>query len=439
MPGAAFMKEVVYTMDSGHYETRRTFLKGVLLASTPLLASTAGAQVAALEAAINESTGKDDRAAWLTIVRRVSEPVLEACSKQRLHATMPVECVMGEEAASHESTYLQAVGRLLCGLAPWLEAKAGNDAAEEELRERYREWARLAIRYGCDPASPDYLNFGTNQQSLVDAAFLALAIVRAPEQLWKKLDSSAKQNLVRALTETRRIQPPFNNWLLFTAMIEACLCKYGQPWDTVRVDYAVREHEQWYVGDGTYGDGPRFHWDYYNSFVIQPFLLNVLNAVRDVTDRWGSLRGPVEERARRYAAIQERLISPEGTFPVIGRSLSYRFGAFHHLAEVSLRRDLPTGLNPGQVRAAMTAVMNRMINAPGTFDAQGWLTIGFAGHQPSVGERYISTGSLYLCACAWLPLGLSADDPFWKDRGEHWTQRKIWSGMDVAADHAIPD
>lgn len=426
-------------MQGQHDESRRRFLKSAVLASAPLLASAQSTEGTGQDAAFKPSAGKDDRARWLAIVQRVSEPVLEACSKERLRATMPVECEKGQEEASRESTHLQAVGRLLCGLAPWLEANAGGDPAEEKLRERYREWSRLAIQHGCDPASPDYLNFGKNQQSLVDTAFLALAIVRAPEQLWNKLDATAKQNLIHALMETRKIQPPFNNWLLFTAMIEACLCKCGQPWDTVRVDYALREHEQWYVGDGTYGDGPRFHWDYYNSFVIQPFLLNVLDAARSTTDRWANENKSVMERALRYAAIQERLISPEGTFPPIGRSLSYRFGAFHHLAEMTLRRDLPEGVRPGQVRAALTAVMTRMIDEKGTFDTAGWLTIGFAGHQPSMGERYISTGSLYLCACAWLPLGLGRDAPFWSEPGAPWTQRKIWGGEDIAADHAIAE
>ena len=50
---------------------------------------------------------------------------------------------------------------------------------------------------------------------------------------------------------------------------------------------------------------------------------------------------PIEDRPRRYAAIQERLISPEGTFPAIGRSLAYSFGAFHHLAEMALRGNSP--------------------------------------------------------------------------------------------------
>ena len=422
-------------MQSQGTATRRTFLKSALLASAPLLAGSA--THAAAEATLGPATGREDRKKWLAIVEQVSQPLLEAISQQKLRATMPVECAKGQEEASRNSTHLQAVGRLLCGLAPWLEAEPGSDPAEEKLRTRYREWARLAIRYGCDPKSSDALNFGNNQQSVVDAAFLALAIVRAPNELWARLDSATKDNLVRAMVETRKVQPGFNNWLLFSAIIEAMFCKCGQPWDTMRIDYALRQHQQWYKGDGLYGDGPDFHWDYYNSFVIQPMLLNVLDAV-STTKRWEFLfRKPVEARARRYAAIQERLISPEGTFPAIGRSLAYRYGAFQHLAEMSLRHQLPEGVHPAQVRCALTAVMSRMNAAKGTFDDKGWLTIGFAGHQPSIGEPYISTGSLYLCSAAWLPLGLNSTDEFWSAPAEPWTQQKAWSGVDIKTDHAI--
>jgi hypothetical protein len=149
------------------------------------------------------------------------------------------------------------------------------------------------------------------------------------------------------------------------------------------------------------------------------------------------MRKPVEARAIRYAAIQERLISPEGTFPAIGRSITYRYGAFHHLAEMSLRHQLPEGVHPAQVRCALTAVMSRMNAAKGTFDDKGWLTIGFAGHQPSIGEPYISTGSLYLCSAVWLPLGLNSTDEFWSAPAEPWTQQKAWSGVDIKTDHAI--
>lgn len=205
----------------------------------------------------------------------------------------------------------------------------------------------------------------------------------------------------------------------------------------MRVDYALHQHEQWYAGDGVYNDGPHFHLDYYNSFVIQPFLLNVLDALGDAGNRWQEMCGPILVRARRFAAIQERMISPEGTFPAIGRSLAYRFGVFHHLAELALRKELPEGVSQAQVRAALTVAMTRMIEAQGTFDDNGWLTIGFAGHQPSIGERYISTGSCYLCAAAWLPLGLPSSDDFWTAPAQSWTQQKAWGDVDIKTDHAI--
>jgi len=82
--------------------------------------------------------------------------------------------------------------------------------------------------------------------------------------------------LIAALESTRPITPPFNNWLLFSAAVEAGLKSLGAGWDRTRVDYALRQHEQWYKGDGAYSDGPDFHWDYYNSFVIHPLLLAIL-------------------------------------------------------------------------------------------------------------------------------------------------------------------
>jgi hypothetical protein len=141
--------------------TRRSFLKSALLASAPLATGAAVRASSATLPEAQEKTGKEDRAAWLKIVERVSQPVLEAISQQKLRATMPVEAVKGLEKDRAQSTHLEAVGRLLSGLAPWLEAEPGSDPEEEKLRSRYQEWARLAIRYGTDPKSPDALNFAS--------------------------------------------------------------------------------------------------------------------------------------------------------------------------------------------------------------------------------------------------------------------------------------
>ena len=384
--------------------------------------------------------GVAERAAWVARATRIADPVLTHLAAGTLKRSMPVEQADG--ANRGPVTHLEALGRLLAGLAPWLALPAA-DTAEGRQRARLLDLARRAIGQAVDPASPDAMNFTTGGQPLVDAAFLAHAILRAPAALADGLEATTKTRLVAALTSTRVINPAFSNWLLFTAMVESGLARLGAPWDRTRVDYALRQHEQWYVGDGHYGDGPAFHWDYYNSFVIQPMLLDVLDAVAADADAkanpaaWATMQAPVLARARRYAAVQERLIGADGTFPAIGRSIAYRGGAFQLLAQIALRRALPDGVAPGQVRSALSAVLIRTLDAPGTFDTDGWLRIGLAGHQPGIGERYISTGSLYLCATAFLPLGLPADDAFWTQPAQPWTARLAWSGAAFPIDHAL--
>jgi hypothetical protein len=367
-------------------------------------------------------------------MRRLADPVLRNLAAGTLKARMPVEQAAGTDRRG--VTHLEAIGRLLAGLAPWIELPA-DATAEGKVRAEYADLARRAIARAVDPSSPDFLNFTRERQPLVDAAFLAQGLLRAKASLRDALDPAVKKQLIAALEATRVIAPPFNNWLLFAATVEAALATLGAPWDRMRVDYALRQHDQWYKGDGVYSDGPAFHFDYYNSFVIHPMLVDVLAVCRDEMPAWKDLDTRVRERAARYAAIQERLISPEGTFPPVGRSIAYRFGAFHLLAQTALRQALPEGVSPAQVRGALTSVIKRCLDAPGTFDANGWLTIGFCGHQPAAGETYISTGSVYLCAVGLLPLGLPPSDPFWSAPPQPWTAQRAWSGQDFPIDHAL--
>jgi hypothetical protein len=406
---------------------RREFLATTGTATT-LVSLPRGGQVR------ESAPGASERETWVRLLQRVADPVLANLAAGTLKARMPVEQAAG--ATRQTVTHLEAIGRLLSGIAPWLEL-AIDDTPEGRIRARYAELARRALARGVDPASPDFLNFTRERQPLVDAAFLAQGVLRAPRALGDQIDAATRRNLIAALESTRAIVPGYNNWLLFSATVEAGLKKLGATWDRVRVDYALRQHDQWYKGDGAYGDGPEFHWDYYNSFVIHPMLLDVLQACGDDMPEWKDLSARVGQRAIRYAAVQERLIGPDGTYPAIGRSLAYRCGAFHALAQAALRRALPEGVTPAQTRGALSAVIRRTLEAPDTFDADGWLRIGFCGHQPSVGETYISTGSLYLCASAFLPLGLAASDPFWTSPPQAWTAARAWSGQSFPIDHAL--
>ena len=407
---------------------RRELLKSALPAAIAATLPRAGtAEVTA---------GRSDRGFWLQHMERVAHPVLDALSHRRLKATMPVECAKGQQESRKHTTYLEAIGRLLSGIAPWLELGPAT-GSEGKLRASYAAMAQQGLAAALDPRSPDFIDFGASAQNLVDAAFLSLAVMRAPKILNSELDTTLRGRLADALQTTRKFQPPQSNWLLFSAGVEAALHALGEEWDRKRVDYALREHASWFLGDGFYGDGPHFHRDYYDSYVIHPFLLAVLGEVGTEDANWKAMIAPEQKRATRYAAIQERSIAPDGTYPVVGRSITYRCGAFHALADVALRHALPEGVAAEQVRCAMAAGMERTLGAAKTFDANGWLQIGLAGHQPSLGETYISTGSLYLCANAFLPLGLAADDRFWSGPDTDWTAVKAWRGEDLHADHAV--
>ncbi len=405
---------------------RRNFIKGFSILTTKDL----------LISSIYPFSKEDTRTYWLQMLTRIVTPVLDALSRDVLKKEMPVEACGDTHENRKQVTYLEAFGRSLAGLAPWLELGA-DDTPEGKSRSKFIRLATLSIRNAVTPSAADFMNFTTGAQPLVDAAFLAHALIRAPKQLWGNLDQSTQANLINALRSTRVIKPYYSNWLLFTAMVEAALLKFSKDYDPVRIDYAIKEHEAWYKGDGMYGDGPSYHFDYYNSYVIQPFLLDVSKTVFEETGELKDQYQLFATRAKRYAEIQERLISPEGTFPTTGRSIAYRCGAFQHLAQMALQKQLPPSLPPPQVRSALTSVIKRTVDAANTFDDKGWLTIGLSGHQPGVGETYISTGSLYLCTTAFLPLGLAPADEFWSADPMEWTSVKAFSGKAFPIDKAI--
>lgn len=355
------------------------------------------------------------------LLKKISDPLICAINNASLKESMPVH-----DISRSNYSHLEAVARLFCGASSFLEQY--QDYAKEHLNLP----SSMSIIFNSilSPDSRDALNFSEGRQPLVDAAFLAVALLRAPKVLWEGLDKSTQEKLVDALYATRRVQPNFNNWLLFSAVIEAFFLKCGLEWDAMRVDCALRLHEQWYLGDGIYGDGPELHLDYYNSFVIQPLLLEVLWAVHGQHQGWDRMYNKVLARAQRHSIQLERMIGPDGSFPPLGRSLAYRCGAFHLLALLSWKKLLPSSLRPAQVRCALMAVIDKTLGSPSNYDDQGWLRVGINGSQPSIGEGYISTGSLYLCSTAFLPLGLSEADAFWSEPDEPWTQRRLWLWSD---------
>lgn len=382
----------------------------------------------------------NDREYWLQTMTKIIDPIFENLSSNTLRKNMPVETNSGSDTENRKGAmHLEALGRSFCGIAPWLNLPADN-TPEGKLRAKYVDLVIRSIINAVDPQSPDYMPFDRpGSQPLVDAAFFAQGLLRSKDQIWAKLNEATQTRIIEEMKASRKIKPFMNNWLLFSAMIEAALLELTGECDLAPIQFAISKHEEWYKGDGWYGDGPNFHLDYYNSYVIQPMLIDILSVLKSNGKEVDEMYNIQLKRIVRYAQQQEILIAPDGTYPPFGRSTAYRFGAFQVLAQTCLMKQYPEGVTPGQIRSALTAVLKRQ-TVPETFDKEGWLTLGFVGHQPQMAENYVSTGSAYLCTFVFLPLGLSQDDEFWVSAPQDWTSKKAWSGdSSMKRDAAIKD
>ncbi|MDR1716101.1 MAG: DUF2264 domain-containing protein [Prevotella sp.] len=386
----------------------------------------------------------NDRKLWTDLAYKIAVPVLENMSKGELSKNMQVEVSPTWDGRDKRVTYMECFGRLMSGIAPWLSLP-DDDTQEGKQRKQLREWALKSYVHAVDPDSPDYLLWRNEGQPMVDAAYIASSFLRAPKQLWEPLDEITKQRYIAEFQQLRRIDTPYTNWLLFSAMIETFLLSVDAQYDIYRIHSAIRKIEEWYVGDGWYSDGEHFAFDYYNSYVIQPMYVQVLEVLveKKIMLRDKNLKNVIDnldvakKRMQRFGIILERFISPEGSFPVFGRSMTYRLGVFQPLALLSWKDYLPKELSRGQVRSALTCTMNRMFSAEGNFNEKGFLQLGFAGHQTELADWYTNNGSMYLTSEFFLPLGLPVGHLFWTSNAEDWTSKKAWDGQSFPRDHAI--
>lgn len=384
------------------------------------------------------TVGESDRKVWCDILYRMAEPVLKNMSEGKLQQNMQLELSPTWDGRDKRVSYMEAFGRLMAGIAPWLSLP-DDETAEGRLRKQLREWALKSYANAVDPQSTDRLLWEENFQTLVDAAYVAESFLRGYDALWMPLDSVTKQRYIEEFTSLRRINPLYTNWLLFTTTIEVFLWKANAKPDMYRIDSTLRKINEWYVGDGWYSDGPGFAFDYYNSFALHPMYFEALDELTESGKKQKDWAGCSYEksikRMQRFGCILERFISPEGAFPVLGRSITYRTGVFQPLALLVWKGLLPKELTNGQVRSALTCVFKRMYSDNRNFNEKGYLTLGFNGKQPKVSNVYTDNGSLYMATLAFLPLGLPASHPFWTSPAESWTSKKAFDGEEFPKDH----
>ena len=407
-----------------------------LIAVIVAIANTAALSQALKKTKQNQlNTGAQDRAFWVKTLYKIAYPVIHNLANHTLKKNMATEVAPSYYNNVKEVGYTEALGRTFAGIAPWLSLP-DDETEEGKLRAKFKAETIQALINAVDPSSADYINFRTNAQPIVDAAYLVQGFLRAPN-IWKALDETTQKRYVTEIKSLRNRTGAYNNWLLFTAIEEAWLLSIGEDYEPYRTMTAINKLNEWYVGDGWYSDGSSFSTDYYNAYVIHPMMMDILKVMVAKKKMAEAQLTKATNRAIRYAQITERMISPTGAYPPVGRSLTYRTATFQALGQIALDQKLPKELSPSQVRCALTKVFENMYAGNQNFDEQGWLVLGFNGHQPEIADPYTCTGSLYMATLGFLPLGLPADNVFWTDAPAPWTAQKAWGGQPFKKDHRV--
>ena len=83
---------------------------------------------------------KSDREYWLEQLDKTARPVLSNLAADKLKKAMPVGLSKRIDNAASRSkvAYLEAFGRLMSGIAPWLNLEGGSPK-EVTMRNQYRQ------------------------------------------------------------------------------------------------------------------------------------------------------------------------------------------------------------------------------------------------------------------------------------------------------------
>lgn len=305
-----------------------------------------------------------------------------------------------------QSSSAEGVIRPLWGLVPL--AMGGGSAEHWPLLRR-------VLAEGVDPDHPNYWGpIHDHSQRAVEMAAVGMMLMLLPEEGWHPFEPREQANLVAWIDAIQRVELVDNNWLFFAILVQAGLRRIGRA---DLVDEALHERylariEDWYLGDGWYGDGPELPIDHYNGFAMHFYaLLYAQHAEGADPKRCRRFR----QRAGLFVVQFAQWFAETGETVMVGRSLIYRFAtaAFWGIAATAEQDTLSIGAIKGIWARQIRSWRDLPI-----FTADGLLTRGYAYPNLVMAEEYNSPTSPYWAMKAFFPLALHEDSPFWQAEEE---------------------
>lgn len=389
------------------------------------------------------------REKWLNILLKSVTPVIDGFVNKNIKSTFPIHfsthLSKDDPRKNHkEIVFIELFSRTLLTTSFLFQNQEFiNKYHLNDLFEKMKNMIVIGFS--------GYLEFNhpsIDHQIMVEMANIAYAFIKTPF-LWNSLHKTLQNQILHIMYYSiTQFKPHINNWLLFEAIIEIFLYKNQKIKVLNKTLFNLRIIESYYIGDGWYKDGSHFHMDFYNSYVILPFLITIYKELYIFNyQNQGSLYANLYNKSilkiQRQSEFLERLIGPNGSFPIFGRSAVYRTAIFHALVACVCVNALPHTLSYGQVRNGLNAVIENIFNNEKIkiVDENGFLTFGFSGYQPEMADEYSNSGSIYFTLLIFMPLGLDENHIFWKSgtgsMEDEWSQKKLYSGKSINRDKAI--
>ncbi len=358
---------------------------------------------------------------WLEMFADLIVPIVDNASVGRARQVIP-------GPRSHHGRLadeLEGFTRSFIMAGPWLSTSDSGIVESVDGRRDVAAFYREAILNGTDPNHPEYWgDIVDYAQHLVEMASLSWALYLSRRWTWDTYTAVERKRVADYLLQCTRVAYHRNNWLLFNVVTNAVLKRLDMPYNQRQIDENIEACEHMYLGSGWYRDGELNRIDYYNAWAFHYYYLiwTILDgdSKPEVATRH---RGRVAELARQMPYF----VSGDGSAPIFGRSMIYRFA---YLAPLALGAYLDALDTPaGAVRSVCNATMRFFADRPILTD-DGFLGMGYIAPNESILEHYSCGGSPYWAAKAFNVLLMPESHPFWTTREEQLPIRR--------GDYALP-
>ena len=346
------------------------------------------------------------RAHWLEMFGELICPIIDNASPRKARQIIPGQRSHHGRLADE----LEGFTRSFIMAGPWLAQAASPVVASSRGERDVAAFYHEGILTGTDPEHEEYWGDITDYaQHLVEMASLAWSLYLSRRWIWDTYSAAEKQQVADYLYQCTEAEYHQNNWLLFNVVTNAVLKHLGMPYRQDQIDAHIDACEHMYLGSGWYRDGSVNRLDYYNAWAFHYYYL-----IWSILD--GESKPEVAARHRERVSLLARqmpyFVAVDGSVPIFGRSMIYRFA---YLAPLVLGQymgalDLPAG----ELRSLCNATMRFFASQPIVTD-DGFLGMGFIKPNESILEHYSCGGSPYWAAKAFNAFLIPEEDPFWTE------------------------